>query len=176
MSDLHELQRASPVTSQHFRDGMGRLGAGVCVVTSDGAAGRVGFTASAVSSVSDTPPTLLVCLQRSSSAHATVSANGVVCVNTLGSDGIELSRIFGGKTPSDERFAADRWSRLATGAPVLARATIAFDCRIVRTVQVHTHDVLFCEVAAMQFGDCSLGGLVYFDRKYHPLASRIDTA
>ncbi|MDG9697424.1 flavin reductase, partial [Streptomyces sp. DH17] len=40
---------------------MANLGAAVNVVTSAGDAGRVGFTATAVCSVSDTPPMLLVC-------------------------------------------------------------------------------------------------------------------
>ena len=53
---------------QHtFRQGMANLGAAVNVITTDGGAGQAGFTASAVCSVTDTPPTLLVCLNRSAS-------------------------------------------------------------------------------------------------------------
>ena len=43
-----------------FRDGMARLAGAVNVITTDGAAGPAGFTASAVCSVTDQPPTLLV--------------------------------------------------------------------------------------------------------------------
>ena len=157
------------VTAQLFRDGMGRLGSGVCIVTSDGVCGRVGFTASAVCSVSDSPPTLLVCLQRTSSAYEAVIGNGVVCVNTLDHDGLPLSRSFGGKTPAHERFGMASWSLLETGAPVLESAPVAFDCRITHRVAVATHDVLFCEVVAMQASDTAHGALVYFDRRYHLL-------
>ena len=55
------------VDQSTFRNGMSRLGAAVSVVTTDTADQRYGFTASAVCSVSDTPPTLLVCINRSSS-------------------------------------------------------------------------------------------------------------
>ena len=42
-----------------FRDAMAHVGAAVNIITTDGPAGRAGFTASAVCSVTDTPPTLL---------------------------------------------------------------------------------------------------------------------
>ncbi|MBW6425505.1 flavin reductase [Rhizobium sp. XQZ8] len=49
-------------TRLSFRDGMSWLAAAVHIVTTDGPGGLAGFTASAVSSVTDRPPTLLVCL------------------------------------------------------------------------------------------------------------------
>ena len=54
------------VDAAQFREAMSRLGAAVHVVTSAGPAGRTGFTATAVCSVSDQPATLLVCLNRQS--------------------------------------------------------------------------------------------------------------
>ncbi|MPT25288.1 MAG: flavin reductase, partial [Starkeya sp.] len=47
-----------------YREAMSRLVAAVHVITTHGAEGRAGFTATAVASVSDSPPTLLVCLNR----------------------------------------------------------------------------------------------------------------
>ncbi len=55
------------VDQQTFRDAMSCMGAAVNIITTDGPAGRAGFTASAVCSVTDTPPTLLVCLNRGAS-------------------------------------------------------------------------------------------------------------
>ena len=46
------------VEKQAYREAMARLGAAVNVITTDGPGGRAGFTASAVCSVTDTPPTL----------------------------------------------------------------------------------------------------------------------
>ena len=54
------------VHRQAYREAMARFGAAVSVVTTDGPAGRYGFTASAVCSVTDDPPTLLVCMNRGS--------------------------------------------------------------------------------------------------------------
>src|SRR5882757_2714747 len=105
------------VGSQDYREAMAHLGAAVNIVTTDGPAGRAGFTASAVCSVTDNPPTLLVCINRTSSAYASVIENGVVCVNALSAHHQALSRLFGGRIPADERFSAAAWSTLETGSP-----------------------------------------------------------
>ena len=159
------------IASEDYRDAMACLGAAVSIVTTDGPAGRAGFSASAVCSVTDDPPTLLVCLNRGSSAYASVIENGVVCVNVLSSRHEHLSRLFGGKVPADVRFAAATWSTLATGAPVLADGAAAFDCRIMETVNVGTHDVLLCRVVALRSSDCA-DSLIYFGRDYHVVSVR----
>ena len=61
---------------------------------------------SAVCSVTDSPPTLLVCLNRGASVWPTFSENRTLCVNTLSAGQEPLSNLFGGKTPMAERFAA----------------------------------------------------------------------
>ena len=163
---------AAALTSSDYRNAMARLGAAVNIITTDGPGGRAGFTASAVCSVTDTPPTLLVCLNRSASVYPAFQANGVLCVNALAAGHQGLSNLFGGKTPMDERFAAARWTCGATGAPMLAEAAVSFDCRVSSRTSVGTHDVLFCEVLAIAVGDAA-HGLVYFDRRYHEIAAAL---
>lgn len=167
MSDVN----AELPSRENYRDAMARLGAAVNIITTDGPAGRAGFTASAVCSVTDSPPMLLVCLNCASSVHPAFSRNQVLCVNTLASGQEDLSRRFGGKTPMEERFAGNQWSVLDTGAPVLVGAIVAFDCRIQRVVNVGTHDVLFCEAVAIARNDSVHHGLIYFDRQYHRLSA-----
>ncbi|GLS16665.1 NADH-dependent FMN reductase RutF [Hydrogenophaga electricum] len=162
MAPIMNVQRSD------YRDAMARLGAAVSVVTTDGPGGQAGFTASAVCSVTDDPPTLLVCLNRSASVYPVFEANGVLCVNVLAAGQQTLSNLFGGKTPMPERFAGARWSLLVTGAPVLEGATVSFDCRVSRRTEVGSHDVLFCEAVAIRGSD-KAQGLVYFDRRYHDL-------
>lgn len=158
-------EAAEPVTKERYRDAMARVAAAVNVVTTDGPAGRAGFTATAVCSVTDTPPTLLVCVRRDSSVGEAFQANGVLCVNTLAPQHESLSNMFGGRTPSEERFAAARWTTAETGAPVLEGALASFDCRIASIVDVGTHAVLFCEVVAIG-GGAARDGLIYVGRRY----------
>lgn len=163
-------ESGSGLDKQAFRDAMSRLGAAVNIVTTDGPGGRAGFTASAVCSVTDTPPTLLVCINRNSSAYPAITANRLLCVNAL-SDGHEsLSALFGGKTPQDERFAAARWTTLSSGAPVLENGAVSFDCHVTEIVSVSTHDILICAIDAVEVSGAR-HGLVYFGRRYHAVAA-----
>jgi len=157
-----------PVTKEAYRNGMAKLGAAVSIVTTDGPAGKAGFTASAICSVTDTPPTLLVCLNRAASVYDTVSGNGVVAVNTLAPQHQSLADLFGGKTPVDERFAAANWFRGQSGAPLLEDAVVSFDCRVAHLTDVGSHSVLFCEVVGIAHGTLA-SGLFYFNRMYHAM-------
>lgn len=155
------------VNRQTYREAMARFGAAVSVVTTGGPAGRYGFTASAVCSVTDDPPTLLVCVNRRNDSHPALIGNGVMCVNTLAAGQEEISSVFGGGTQAQEaRFAAGDWHTLVTGAPVLRGAVVAFDCRIVSVTEIGTHSVVFGEVVAIEHGS-EHDGLVYFGRGYH---------
>jgi flavin reductase len=159
---------AVPVSKEAYRDAMARLGAAVNVITTAGPAGRAGFTASAVCSVTDTPPTLLVCANRANDSYPALKANGVLCVNTLTAAQQALSPVFAGLTDHtmEGRFDSGAWRNLITGAPVLEGAAVAFDCRIDQAVEVGTHDVFFCIVEAVQVGSAH-EGLIYYGRGYH---------
>ncbi|TCZ65906.1 flavin reductase [Roseicella aquatilis] len=161
------------ITRQEFRDAMARLGAAVNIITTDGPAGRGGFTASAVCSVTDEPPTLLICMNRNATAAPRLKENGTVCVNVVTAAQKEAAMVFAGvtKCPMEERFLAGNWSRLATGAPALDGAIESLDCRVAEIVEKGTHLVIFAEVAAVRFGKMDEAGLIYFDRDYHPVGA-----
>ncbi|NYS42706.1 pyrimidine utilization flavin reductase protein F [Pseudomonas syringae pv. actinidiae] len=158
----------APVSQLAFRDAMSSLAAAVNVITTDGQSGRAGFTATAVCSVTDQPPTLLVCINRSASVYETFIGNGTLCVNTLCNSQQALSNLFGGKTSQEERFAAGHWESGVTGAPLLEGAKLALDCKVTQSVSVGTHDILFCQVVDIRHQDAS-DALLYFGRQYHHL-------
>ena len=147
---------------------MARLGAAVNVVTTTGPDGPCGLTASAVCSVTDDPPTLLLCINRESELNEAFRASGVLCVNTLAASQEELSPLFAGFTGVAQaaRFDQAKWTTLQTGAPVLEGAVVSFDCRIAQSTEVGTHTVFFCEVEAIRAGGAH-EGLIYFGRSYH---------
>ena len=150
-----------------FREAMSRLGAAVHVITTAGPGGKTGATATAVCSVSDSPPTLLMCLNRRSQTNPVVLENGVFCVNTLGAAHAEIANIFAGRTGAQgaNRFSVGDWMVLSTGSPVLASAVIAFDCRIVEVREVASHSVFFGAVESVRQGPAG-PVLVYHERAY----------
>jgi flavin reductase len=156
-------------TQLDFREGMSRLGAAVNLITTDGSAGKHGVTASAVCSVTDAPPTLIVCINKGAYAHDKFVENGVLAVNVLASEHQELSGHFARFVEGVDRFSYGCWTTKATGSPVLSDANVAFDCRIVGRQEQGTHSVFFCEVAAVRLADATRHGLVWFSRAYHHL-------
>jgi flavin reductase len=155
------------VAAAAFRDAMCRLGAAVHVVTTAGPGGKTGFTATAVCSVSDAPPTLLVCLNRRSHGGPILRENKVFCVNTLGADCEAIADVFAGRTGAfnAQRFATGSWSTLKTGAPVLAESVVAFDCRVAEIRAVASHNVIFGAVVEIRLGPAG-PALVYHNRAY----------
>jgi flavin reductase len=161
----------TPSSAEHslaFRNAMSHLAAAVNIVTTDGEGGMAGFAATAVCSVSDNPPTMLVCINRASSAYSSVIKNRVVCINTLTSEHQTLSALFGGKTPMAERFAAGVWSRLETGSPALDGAMVSLDCVVRDIHDGGTHDILICDVQCIRHNGQG-EALLYFNRSYRTL-------
>jgi flavin reductase len=158
---------AKSVDAQVFRESMSRLGAAVHVITTDGASGRTGFTATAVCSVSDAPPTLLVCLNRGANSTPILRGNGVFCVNTLRAGDELIADTFAGRTKiaREQRFDHGQWAALSTGAPALMSAVVALDCRVIEVKAVASHDIYFGIVEAIHSGPAG-AALVYHDRAY----------
>lgn len=156
------------VSKEEFRNGMACLAGAVNIVTTDGPAGRAGFTASAVCSVTDTPPTLLVCLNRASSAAPAFLGNEVLCVNTVGPAHEALAMAFGGKVPMAERFDGGGWQTMVTGAPVLEGAVASFDCQVSESRTIGTHEVIFAEIVGVR-AQTDVPVSAWFARRFHPL-------
>ncbi len=159
--------------SDAYREAMSHFASAVCLVTTDGAAGRRGVTVTAVCSVSDNPPTLLVCLNHANAANAVFEENGVFAVNVLAERNERVARAFAGegKLEVAERFARGRWRTLRTGAPVLEDALVAFDCRVEDSRVVATHRVLMGRVVAVS-EPVAGSSLLYRARRYHFLSAQ----
>ncbi|MGM8870425.1 flavin reductase [Psychrobacter sp. 2Y5] len=158
------------IEATDFRDAMALLPTAVNVITTNGRSGTHGFTASAVCSVTDSPPTLLVCMNQAARSHGHFIDNKVLSVNVLSAQHEHISNAFASKLCSDQRFEQGSWTKLATGAPILEDALVSFDCEIEHIQEVGTHSVLICRVVAIKPPESQSGqdeSLVYFNRAYH---------
>ena len=161
------VAEAKSVEQKAFREAMSRLGAAVHVITTDGPSGKTGFTATAVCSVSDAPPTVLVCLNRGATSMPSMRGNGVFCVNTLRAGDELIADTFAGrvKVAREARFDTGQWLTLSTGSPILMSAVVALDCRVIEIKAVASHDIYFGMVEAIHQGPPG-AALVYHDRLY----------
>lgn len=165
--DLIAPLEVKAVEAARFREAMSLYGTAVHVVTTDGPGGNTGFTATAICSVSDTPPTLLVCLNRGSQGAPILRTNGVFCVNTLRAEDEAIANTFAGRTGAKlgERFNVGEWKTLTTGSPALVTAIVSCDCRVVEVTTVGSHYVIFGVVEAVAIGPTA-PALVYHGRSY----------
>jgi flavin reductase (DIM6/NTAB) family NADH-FMN oxidoreductase RutF len=157
-----------PVHPGLFREGMSRVAGAVHVVATAGPAGHGGFTATAVTPVTDSPASLLVCMNAAGRSARALTANGVFCVNTLCATDRAVADTFAGRSDlhGRDRFTVGTWDTLVTGAPFLATSLVAFDCRLIDARLVSTHYVVIGEILAVHLGNSAVPALVYQGRTY----------
>mgnify|MGYP001043467414 CR=1 FL=1 len=143
----------NPDLREAFLEGMSRSAASVSVVTTDGPAGRGGVTVSAMTSISaeGVRPTMLTCLNASSSALPLVLENKCFCINVLRTGQTEIADVFSSRLPAPggDKFNAVKTQTMATGAPRLTDALVSFDCRLISAERIGTHHICIGEVASV---------------------------
>lgn len=153
---------------KQFRSGMRRLMGAVTAIAArlpDGS--PVGLAATAVCSVSTEPPTLLVCVNQSSSLGKAIDVGQTFSVNLLGVEHEELARSFGGMTGRDQaqRFTHGPWE-LDGQTPLLRDAVAAFECRVTHAHESGSHFVLMGAVEAVHLREGEGGVLGYLNGRF----------
>jgi flavin reductase (DIM6/NTAB) family NADH-FMN oxidoreductase RutF len=145
------------VDADEFRASMRHLAGAVTVIATGIAGHRFGLTATAVCSLSDDPPTLLACVNRSASAHDLISKNRAFSINLLASDQEKVAGHFAGRAglKGEARFEGANWQTLATGAPILAGALASFDCEVNQEHVFASHTIFIGRVVATQARDAA---------------------
>jgi flavin reductase (DIM6/NTAB) family NADH-FMN oxidoreductase RutF len=159
------------IDSKTFRQVMREVASPVAVVASGEPGARSGLTATAICSVSDNPPTVLVCVNQNAIAHRSIIDRGCFSINFLSSDQEDIAILFSGvnKIYGEDRFAVGQWDRGAIGAPLLRDAICNLECQLVGHQAVATHTVFIGElISGHKFG--SNGALLYQHGAYKRLA------
>ena len=128
-----------------------RFVTGVTVVTTmDGGVPR-GLAVNAFASVSLEPPTVMVCVQRTSGTHDCLFRAGHLAVNILSTDQLDVVTRFAGKSP--DKFAGLDWAPGPFGSPLLARSSAQMEVEIRERLQASTHTVFICRVVDARVTD-----------------------
>lgn len=159
---------STPVDAATLRHAMRKWATGVAIVTSahDGAAH--GMTASSFTSVSLTPPQVLISLALATRTHTLVRASRIFAVSLLAAGQESISDRFAGRADGDDRLAGLDTFTLVTGTPLLRDAIAHFDCRVIATFTSGTHTIFIGEVLAVRSSEAA-SPLVYYDRAYRSL-------
>ncbi len=149
-----------------FISAMRGVGTSVTVVTTNGKAGRRGATVSAFCSVSADPPTILVCLNKSSGIADSVAENRLFNVNILRDDQAKIARRFAGH---DDGHVTDRFENIGCGASDIPEimGAMVLCCETESMVPSTSHTIVIARVIAVK--SPHLSPLAYLNGGFHQL-------
>lgn len=135
------------VSPDEFRAVLGRFPSGVTVVTTKAADGSdQGMTVSAFSSLSLEPPLVLICVEKTASAHdALTTAKGFV-VNVLAARQEQIARRFA--IVNIDRFEGVGFTRSSRGYAMLDDVLAVIECDRFSMHDAGDHTVIIGEVEA----------------------------
>ncbi|MEO0818850.1 MAG: flavin reductase family protein [Pseudomonadota bacterium] len=135
-----------PSDTAALRRALGAFATGVTIVTATSpTSGRpVGFTANSFTSVSLSPPILLVCLAHTAASYACFCASESFAVNVLAAEQQTIAKIFA--TRGADKFAEVAWTPGLRGAPLIDGSLARFDCAMHERVTAGDHDILLGRV------------------------------
>ena len=130
-----------------------RFVTGVTVVTvMDGDVPK-GLAVNAFASISLEPPTVMVCVQRTSSTHDCLFRADHLAINILSTDQLDVVKRFA--TKSADKFAELDWRPGPFGSPYIDRSSAQMEVQIRERLQASTHTVFICRVVEAQVSDRS---------------------
>ena len=154
-----------------FKAAMRRFAVSVSIVTISGETTHSGMTATAVSSVSVQPPSLLVCVNRSTRVHVELQRGRTFCVNFLSHDHSALSGAFGGRLSAEDRFSLGAWAVEDGQPPYLRDAQANLFCTVDATFEYGSHTIFIGRVESVRLSGV-LRPLVYADGRYFSIVAR----
>lgn len=148
--------------------GMRRLASGVCVLSTNLPNNqRFAMTVSSVTSVSDSPASLLVCINQQVSQQSHLATKGSqFAINVLSIDHKDISNVCAGREPTRDRFEVGHWEEDDTGLPVLADAQAIFVCQTDQVMTYGTHKIVIGAIHKVILNGAEVNPLLYVDGSY----------
>ena len=141
-----------------------RLASAVAVVTCRDGETRHAMTATAVSAMSMQPPSMIVCVNRSTGFHAAISRARDFAINILHRRQVEISAGCGGNARGEDRFGLGGWSE-ENGVPVLPDAQARIVCSKEHRFDYGSHTIFLGRVTSVGIHG-EVDPLIYVDGKY----------
>lgn len=151
------------VDPRQLRRALGRFATGVLIVTTRWGERVHGMTANSFTSVSLTPPLVLICVDERAAMREALLETGHYGLSVLGRDQQHLSRHFSSRNGPELEVAFEDLD----GVPVIAGALARFSCRITRTLDAGDHLIVIGEVTGHRHDEGD--PLLYFGGSYNYL-------
>ena len=163
----------SALLADQMKLGMRQWASGVSVIAArDSEGGMHAMTASSLTSVSDTPPSLLVCVNAKARMANIVNAVGAkFSVNLLGSQHQEVSNACATPDMYDKRFSIGDWD--TNDVPRLLDAPAVFECEVAEVVTYGTHLVVIGRIRDVILSGEPSTPLCYWNGGYQSLVEKL---
>lgn len=148
-----------------FRTALGHFCSGVTIVSAAEGDEVRAITASAFTSVSLTPPLVLVCVGRSSRINELIQSSKRYAVSILTSDQDHVSDRFGRRAERED-FSFEQWN----GHAVVESALVHVACDLTNVVEGGDHYIYLGHVRNIRIGEGE--PLIYYQGRYHSRSDR----
>jgi flavin reductase len=155
---------ANPALTEDFRQAMRRVASTVNVISICVDGQPMGMTATAVSSISLEPPSLLVCVNRTATLHEPMGGMSHFRINVLHRDQADVASIFADRSRHALRFLSG-WDLDCADAPRLLDAQASILCRRTDLHQFGTHSIFIGVVEQVAVRD-EIDPLLYLDGRF----------
>lgn len=163
-SDIH----ASSVTDESFKEAMSCFACGVTIVTTiDDNGKKWGFTASAFSSLSLTPPMVLVCLNVEADCYDAFCKTSQFGVNIINPKYEQLALKFAKK--GIDKFSDEEFVEGESGVPILKDVLVSLECKKNEVFPGGDHIIITGVVNHVKIKPCEAS--VWYNNKFHALTS-----
>lgn len=135
---------ATPPDADLLKQVNRRFVTGVTLVTVMDGDQPKGLAVNAFANISLDPPTVMVCVQRTSSTHDCLFRATHMAINIASVEQMDVMGKFASK--GVDKFAGTDWTPGVHGAPVLARSSAHMEVEIRERLQASTHTVFICRV------------------------------
>ena len=136
------------VDKDQFLHAMSSLAGTIHVVATVEAGVPIGVIATSVCSLSADPPSLVVCLNKSTSAHDPILRRKRFTVHVLAASQADVARKFMTEK-GVERFSHESWKVAPGRMPELDTALATFDCELANSYDGYSHSILIGKVAGL---------------------------
>ena len=129
--------------TQDMRIAMQNLASTPTIITAAWQGSRTGFAATAVTSLSTEPASLLVCVNKTSRSLDFILNSGRFGLNVIPEHRSDLIVGFASKEDKESQFSrCSDWRNSPNGVPLLDGAVVSIECVVEKCHSAHTHFII----------------------------------
>jgi flavin reductase (DIM6/NTAB) family NADH-FMN oxidoreductase RutF len=166
-AEIASLDTPITVDRSQFLSSMRVVPGAVAIIAATDGEDQTGMAVTAWNSLCADPPMLLVCVNRSASAHDLIRRAKAFSLNVAPAASEETVAIFSAQRGLNgrDRFLDGHWSKGPQGQPLLDGAVTAYECEVIAHHIYGTHSIFIGEIRHMIRNEAA-EALIYLNGRF----------